>query len=490
MAKRDRAVKHKPEKKRQPQPEPAAVEELEEELTSVTALPAGPAVASGGTIEAQAARLGDARLPSAQRQALAAQIGRTQGNRYLQRVVTAAKDDQSQAVTRQLNAVLSSVGAGPWVAQRAGGAAAANKGDPFAPALPGTSRHPTVKRGSKGPAVKELQQKLNAAGAKPRLAVDGVYGRRTHAAAAAFQRRHALKDTGIAGPSTWAKMDKLGLASTVGRVEKKWEERVGGQTYGMTSRYTWRIKKKEIRITVRLQFTGHGGSKRATGIPLMFAAIRHYWNRFNAVNTDTGETLRIVFDPQSVGSGGDNVVKLIDAAGRSDASNWYLQDPDLPKTAAHEFGHMVGLEDEYQRSHRDYKRLTGEEPGKRKAKKEASPGFVSWLMHIVLGMKDWRDRVVYARKIIKKYGLAQGDYAQAVAAAYKKKYGVKIVDDIVARIPDKYEWGIVDPFTYSSPSLMGMGTDHAHPVAPRHVREFVGYVAAAKGGKWKAELIP
>ena len=42
---------------------------------------------NGGTIEAQAARLGDARLPTVQRRALAVQIGRLQGNRHLQRVM-------------------------------------------------------------------------------------------------------------------------------------------------------------------------------------------------------------------------------------------------------------------------------------------------------------------------------------------------------------------------------------------------------------------
>lgn len=55
MAKRDRAVRAKPEKKRRPSAKPAAVEELEEELTGETALPAGPAIA-GGPIQAQAAQ--------------------------------------------------------------------------------------------------------------------------------------------------------------------------------------------------------------------------------------------------------------------------------------------------------------------------------------------------------------------------------------------------------------------------------------------------
>ena len=34
---------------------------------------------------------------------------------------------------------------------------------------------------------------------------------------------------------------------------------------------------------------------------------------------------------------------------------------------------------------------------------------------------------------------------------------------------------------------MGMNTNHDHPVEPRHLREFVGYVEAAKGGTWQAQ---
>ena len=50
---------------------------------------------SGGTVEAQAARLGDARLPTVQRRALVVQIGRSQGNRHLQRVMASLSGQKS-----------------------------------------------------------------------------------------------------------------------------------------------------------------------------------------------------------------------------------------------------------------------------------------------------------------------------------------------------------------------------------------------------------
>ncbi|MBE7555640.1 MAG: hypothetical protein HS126_31715 [Anaerolineales bacterium] len=77
MAKPSQAVKTQPDKKSQPKAEPAAVAEGK-------GLPVNPDVlpgrlcgaASDGSIQAQSARLGDARLQGAQRQALALHIGR------------------------------------------------------------------------------------------------------------------------------------------------------------------------------------------------------------------------------------------------------------------------------------------------------------------------------------------------------------------------------------------------------------------------------
>jgi hypothetical protein len=67
-------------------------------LAAPSELPGGPIVAArDGTIPAQAARLGDPRLQTVQRQALAAQIGRVQGNRHLQRVVVSLKQDGNVA---------------------------------------------------------------------------------------------------------------------------------------------------------------------------------------------------------------------------------------------------------------------------------------------------------------------------------------------------------------------------------------------------------
>lgn len=91
MAKQNQAADTKSEKKRRPQVEPVAVAEPSGELAGLAVLPGGPLAAAGdGTIQGQSARLDDPRLHSAQRQALAAQIGLVQGNGHLRRVIAQA----------------------------------------------------------------------------------------------------------------------------------------------------------------------------------------------------------------------------------------------------------------------------------------------------------------------------------------------------------------------------------------------------------------
>jgi murein DD-endopeptidase MepM/ murein hydrolase activator NlpD len=56
-----------------------------------------------------------------------------------------------------------------------------------------------IKIGSKGEAVKLLQNKLG-------LTVDGVFGKGTKAAVVKFQKKHGLLADGIVGAKTWAKL--------------------------------------------------------------------------------------------------------------------------------------------------------------------------------------------------------------------------------------------------------------------------------------------
>jgi hypothetical protein len=67
----------------------------------------------------------------------------------------------------------------------------------------GSTGRPTLRRGSRGPAVVDLQSRLNDQGAAPALEADGIFGRLTKAAVIAFQDEHGLEPDGIVGPLTW-----------------------------------------------------------------------------------------------------------------------------------------------------------------------------------------------------------------------------------------------------------------------------------------------
>jgi murein DD-endopeptidase MepM/ murein hydrolase activator NlpD len=73
--------------------------------------------------------------------------------------------------------------------------AKAPKATPAAPAAP--AARPTLKKGSKGPDVIYLQQKVGTA-------ADGDFGPNTHKAVVAFQTSKGLAADGIVGPKTWA----------------------------------------------------------------------------------------------------------------------------------------------------------------------------------------------------------------------------------------------------------------------------------------------
>jgi hypothetical protein len=64
-----------------------------------------------------------------------------------------------------------------------------------------TGARPTLKKGARGTAVQDLQNRLNANGAS--LSVDGSFGPKTDAAVRAFQAARGLSVDGIVGPRTW-----------------------------------------------------------------------------------------------------------------------------------------------------------------------------------------------------------------------------------------------------------------------------------------------
>ena len=194
--------------------------------------------------------------------------------------------------------------------------------------------------------------------------------------------------------------------------------------------------------------------------------------------------------------------------------------------APHEFGHLIGLQDEYNKAPEAYTVATGEQPlfgeldaPTNKKGDPIDPAAIATLMrHAVEGNPATRG--ARARAVVEKLGLKQGGFAQRVALAYEKanagkllredwKDGVGYVvvkdsagsmgNDLAARIPGRMntapdEAVALEPFLYSNRGIMGTmeevehpsGIDpHDHPVAERHVRGFVKIVVANRPGNWR-----
>jgi hypothetical protein len=73
----------------------------------------------------------------------------------------------------------------------------------------------TLKVGSSGPQVKQLQQALVTLGFQPGT-TDGDFGAQTEAAVGAFQRAHNLADDGVVGPATAMALNQAVAAKTSG----------------------------------------------------------------------------------------------------------------------------------------------------------------------------------------------------------------------------------------------------------------------------------
>jgi peptidoglycan hydrolase-like protein with peptidoglycan-binding domain len=71
---------------------------------------------------------------------------------------------------------------------------------------------PTLRNGSRGATVIDLQRRLATAGFSPGVA-DGIFGSHTDAAVRSFQRARGLSVDGIVGPQTWGAL--LGTSSNV-----------------------------------------------------------------------------------------------------------------------------------------------------------------------------------------------------------------------------------------------------------------------------------
>jgi peptidoglycan hydrolase-like protein with peptidoglycan-binding domain len=395
----------------------------------------------------------------------------------------------------------------------------------------GGSIHPTVRRSSTGPAVEELQQKLNTIPpdqVPTLLEVDGKFGAITRQAVREFQasRTPPLADDGVAGPLTWTALDAVAGGVTVGRESFDWEQRAEGTITGGPTRFTWRLLPDRLQVTVNIRFTGAPGHPR---VAQWRGDITSVWNHFAFQDEDNPGTLLPLEFVVGSGTPADATVAVIvtppppAVPGRSDSANWHTGDTD-PGLAPHEFGHLIGLRDEYNQAPEQYAAVTGEQApiGQLGAPLDASgnpvdPLTIAAEMRTAVTSSPASGRGAAARAVVTRHSLRQGAYAQRVALAYETANagnmlredfgpsGYVIVNDpagtmgndIAARIPGQFDAAgneavAVAPFLYDNRGIMGSMASlnspigaHDHPVAERHVRHFRDIVRRNRPGTWR-----
>ena len=91
------------------------------------------------------------------------------------------------------------------------------------------SGQPTLRRGSKGDAIRELQTMLDKLGYDlGPCGIDGDFGKATEAAVRSFQSDHRLAVDGIAGPATYGELEKSVNAISVKPEEATYSVTIGG----------------------------------------------------------------------------------------------------------------------------------------------------------------------------------------------------------------------------------------------------------------------
>lgn len=394
---------------------------------------------------------------------------------------------------------------------------------PLGAQMAGTTLHRPVGAGGllRGPAVREFQLKLNAwrnGQGMPPISDDGRWGTNTRNATLAFQAATpALSPaTGVGDQATWAALDAITPTVAVGFRERQWKEEVGGDpNIGMTnagkggSRYAWEIGPKSIHVTTKVKFKG------APPPASWFGHVRSTWDRFKAVREGTGDSLLIDFDMVR-GAGADS--RVVNVVGppkvdRANAGTWYVADPEAAETVPHEFGHLIGLRDEYQLHPGDFRSITGREPdvGTTAGPVGVTPLQIAQNLRAAMMARSAANAFAavngvqpgaFAQQIVQQYSTLGAATVPAVVAAppnVAAQNAVPLATNLVRDLNNALTedaafdmYNTIQVLTYSSGSLMGDPSrafdPHDHGVQPRHVQEFVDIVQQVRGGRWHAEL--
>jgi hypothetical protein len=282
----------------------------------------------------------------------------------------------------------------------------------------------------------------------------------------------------------------LGVASSGEFTNRVTQNMTEGKTTVVRGRFDYTLTRERLEIDVPVSFQPAEGV--TAPISTWQSQIQGVWGQF-AVVEPAGRKLPI--DMKLIDNPGDSrVIRVVQNStpgsyggdDRANAGKWYPVMP--PSTAPHEFGHLIGLPDEYQRTREDFEEITGETRTGPENTSGKTNEEIADELHDALSLDTPAARAPAATTALQGCGLIaggtpqQGDFAQAVRTAYDDAYG-DLLEDLQA-LPRAGRWTLLTVFSYASGTTMGnpqsVGTQsHEHPVMPRHMREFVRIVQAA-----------
>jgi hypothetical protein len=258
--------------------------------------------------------------------------------------------------------------------------------------------------------------------------------------------------------------------------------------------FDWALTPHEMRVEAPVKFVPDAGV--SPPYTTWNSQIASTWNRF-AVREPGGQSIPLNLYLRS-DPGCDRTLAIHNNTtanwweDRADAGNWYLQ--MTPDTAPHEFGHYIGLEDEYQRTHGDITRVTGAAPAAGITNESGrTADQIAADVHAALTGEPRAERAARVTTALTNVGLIsadgvpqQGDFAQEVQTAYNDAHTPTLVEAMRDNLDEEGRWTIQTVFSFATRTVMGnpealsagrvANQPHDHGVLPRHLTAFARLV--------------